>query len=737
MLCHVGHRSVLAVTTAVILGGAGVALTATPALAAVGPAAGHAFSVTATAQPPSGDPILSWRDLSTGATGSYATPAGEPSISPDGTTIAAVTQVGVTGLSRISLFDVQTGAVTTLTTPAGDQSDREPAWSSDGSTVYFTRETDITNTDVDFVYSVPAAGGSVTQVVSEASSSPSPKAGSSTLAYVPEADPSCLLKTSTSGAATCVLTAGQMPVSDDLIVLPRWSPDGTKIAASYIGSTGAGIILVSPSGGPIGSPRWTVADDGSNAFELISSVSWTPDGSQLIFGEGKFDFDTFDAVDQGTLRSLDVATGDVSTVQAGGHHGSDTWFPSTFTTTPSGSEFVAVDPVRIADTRTGLGGHSGMLGAGATMDLPVTGSDVSGTGLTVPSTATAVVLNVTVTNPTTTSYLSVYPGPVSAAPPLVSNLNYTATLTVANAVTVSVPVGGDIVLRNALGSTHVIVDIAGYYLPTSAADPNATPYAPVVPTRILDTRTNLGSLLGAFGPGETRDLQVTGASVSGTGLSVPSTASAVVFNLTAVGGAVGTYVSAFPTGGSVPLVSNLNLGAGDIRANLVTVKVGTGGKVTLFNAVGTVHLIVDVAGYYDASAPDDFVPLSPVRIFDTRDGTYNPGGTAPIGPANASSVLVTGTLTTSTGQAWVPANADAAVYNLTGTSPSTSTYVSALTSSPSQTPTISNINLRPGATVPNLAITKIGAGGQIYFYNAQGTTAVLADLAGYFRPVGG
>ena len=166
----------------------------------------------------------------------------------------------------------------------------------------------------------------------------------------------------------------------------------------------------------------------------------------------------------------------------------------------------------------------------------------------------------------------------------------------------------------------------------------------------------------------------------------------------------------------------------------MTVKVGTGGKVTLFNAAGSTELIADIAGYYDTSAPDEFVPVAPLRIYDTRDGTYNVEGTEPIGAGVATSVQVRGTLTTSTGQVKVPAAADAVVFNFTGVAPTAGTFLSALPTSPVSTPSVSNLNLPAGVNLPNLAITKIGPNGQMFFYNSTGSTAALADLAGYFRP---
>jgi len=50
----------------------------------------------------------------------------------------------------------------------------------------------------------------------------------------------------------------------------------------------------------------------------------------------------------------------------------------------------------------------------------------------------------------------------------------------------------------------------------------------------------------------------------------------------------------------------LNLGRGETRPNLVTVQVGAGGKVDLYNHAGSVNLIADVAGYYSADSASTF-----------------------------------------------------------------------------------------------------------------------------------
>jgi hypothetical protein len=46
------------------------------------------------------------------------------------------------------------------------------------------------------------------------------------------------------------------------------------------------------------------------------------------------------------------------------------------------------------------------------------------------------------------------------------------------------------------------------------------------------------------------------------------------------------------------LASNLNWVAGQTIPNLVTVKLGAGGGISIYNAAGTVHVVLDLAGFY-------------------------------------------------------------------------------------------------------------------------------------------
>ena len=121
-------------------------------------------------------------------------------------------------------------------------------------------------------------------------------------------------------------------------------------------------------------------------------------------------------------------------------------------------------------------------------------------------------------------------------------------------------------------------------------------YKALDPARVLDTRTGNGAAKGLVGAG--REVSVL---VSGRG-GVPAGVSAVVLNLTAVAPSTNTFLTAYPSGTARPATSSLNLVARANRANLVTVPVGSDGRVRVYNSTGTTHVLADVMGYYHGQA---------------------------------------------------------------------------------------------------------------------------------------
>ena len=254
--------------------------------------------------------------------------------------------------------------------------------------------------------------------------------------------------------------------------------------------------------------------------------------------------------------------------------------------------YTPMAPQRILDTRDALLGGPFPVGAPGmpeTVDVQVTNS------FSIPANADAVVLNVTAVGATANTYIQVYPKPASnlTPPPTVSNLNVSPRTAVANLVTVGVGDAGSVRLRNANGSVHLIADVAGYF----STDASGSLFTPVTPTRILDSRTG-----SAFGPGGAEDELI------GDGSPVPTTATAVLFNLTAVVPSAPTYLQAYPTptsGHAFPAVSNLNVALGETRANLVSSMIGAGAEVRVRNQAGSTGVLVDLSGYYTSAAGVD------------------------------------------------------------------------------------------------------------------------------------
>jgi uncharacterized delta-60 repeat protein len=256
------------------------------------------------------------------------------------------------------------------------------------------------------------------------------------------------------------------------------------------------------------------------------------------------------------------------------------------------------------------------------------------------------------------------------------------------------------------------------------APPAAGTFVPLTPARILDTRNGTGAPVGAVPGGGSVDVQVTGrGGVPADGVG------AVVVNVTVTQPSGDGNIVAFPTGTSVPLASNVNYVPGQTVPNLVTVKVGAAGGVTLRNnSTGTVQLVADVAGYYRAGSavlPGTFTPLNPARILDTRTGTGGPTG--PIAGGGSVDLQVTG-------QGGVPSTEVAAVVmNVTVTQPTWDGNVVAYPSG-AATPLASNLNFAPGQTIPNLVMVMVGVGGKVTLKNnSTGTVQLLADVAGYYR----
>jgi PQQ-like domain len=246
-------------------------------------------------------------------------------------------------------------------------------------------------------------------------------------------------------------------------------------------------------------------------------------------------------------------------------------------------------PARILDTRNGIGGFSAPVGPGQTITV-----HVAGQGL-VPSTgAEAVILNLTATDPTAASYLTVYP--TGATRPTASNVNFVAGQTLPNRAAVALGTGGQVDIYNPAGSVNVIADVNGWFTDTTPGGTGSS-MTPMSPVRILDTRNGTGGFTVPVGPNQSIALQVAGVGgVPSMAASIPP--KAVVLNVTVTAPTTGSYLTVWPDAIARPVSSDLNFVQGATVPNLVVVQIGATGTVDFYNAAGSVNVIADVMGWF-------------------------------------------------------------------------------------------------------------------------------------------
>lgn len=397
-------------------------------------------------------------------------------------------------------------------------------------------------------------------------------------------------------------------------------------------------------------------------------------------------------------------------------------------------QYHPIDPVRLLDTRRAIGVPSARrIGPGETITV-----EIAGRGGLPDGEVLAVTMNATVTEPTAAGFIKLWPSGESF--PEVSNVNYVAGQTVANAATVTVGVDGDLQLFNSGASAaHVLLDITGYY--STAAGPVGSRYETVgAPARVFDTRgSGLGS--GRLGPGQFIDVEIPAGRIDGLdeGIAGDWVPTAAVLSVTAVGATEPSFLSVYPSDlPSRPNVSTLNFVPGDIRSNSVVTRLSSDGTVRVFNRAGSVDVIVDFYGYYVELVPSEadahrtpvftqegrLYPTTPFRRFDSRVDSPFPGSGA-LEPGSA--------LILSNASGWTD------IWNVTATQPTEAGYFSVIPywgqldlGSTSLGGLTSNVNFVASETAASAAYAFGNPDNAII--NPRGFTHLIVDVFGYLTP---
>jgi PKD repeat protein len=366
---------------------------------------------------------------------------------------------------------------------------------------------------------------------------------------------------------------------------------------------------------------------------------------------------------------------------------------------------------RLLDTRIGTGeGNAAPVGAGQVLRLYVAGVD------NVPATgATALVFDVTATDPTANSFLTVWPD--GTTQPTLSTVNFQAGSTVRNLVTVPVSADGYIDFFNNAGSTDVIADFEGYY--SNAPGFSGGYFSPVTPFRALDTRSGTGGVPASpVGPGQA-------VTVNPNSRGTVGNVRGIVLNVTVTNSTVnGGNLTVFS--GVQPGEPNVSFAAGQTISNQVIIPTDAADDISFYNWIGNADVVADVEGYIvepGSASGSAFTPTTATRILDTRNGT---GGVpaAPVGPNSDLGLQVAGV-------DGIPADVTAVDINVTDVSPTATDYLT-IGSTPGAGPT-TDLHFNQGQILSEKVFVPVGPDGKIYFHNYNGSTDLVAGLAGYFE----
>jgi hypothetical protein len=341
--------------------------------------------------------------------------------------------------------------------------------------------------------------------------------------------------------------------------LPATGITAVAVSITVTGQTSSGILSAYPADTPL--PVTSTVNYSSSAnFTNNAIVPVGPDGDIAIYNASG-----------GTAQLIVDLTGYFTT---------DTSAAGASTYTPLAT------PIRILDTRNGIGAAKAEIAADGTLTLTMDGDDTNGADL--PSAGiTAVALNLTVV-PTATGnagFLTTYPDGVTR--PATSNVTYAATADQSQAETVIIPVGSDgkiDIFSNSGDAINLVGDLSGYFTTSTTGEY----YHPLGSIRIIDTR-------------QTTALASDSARAITNPASITADNPTLVLNITAVTPEDGGFLQAYPGSAALPTASIVNFASGETPAvpNLDLVNTSDDNSFAIYNSSGgTVEVVVDTSGYF-------------------------------------------------------------------------------------------------------------------------------------------
>ncbi|MGI9645979.1 MAG: hypothetical protein ACR2O6_11790 [Ilumatobacteraceae bacterium] len=336
--------------------------------------------------------------------------------------------------------------------------------------------------------------------------------------------------------------------------------------------------------------------------------------------------------------------------------------------------FVLLDPVRVFDSRSGIGlvqeAWDGLSRIAGDMSVEIPIDSLT----SVPLDADAVAVNLTVTDPSAAGWLAVHE--CGSGDPSVSSLNFGAGDTVAAMAVAPLNGSGGFCVYSST-TTNLIVDVVGFA-------PAGGGYVAGSPLRIADTRPGAPAAAGEV-------LEITPPA---------STADAFAVTLTAADPAADGFLSVVDCATGTPNSSTVNYRAGQSASNMSIVD---NAAICVYTSSGT-DVLVDVHGHFEVP-----ITMHDTRALDTRpDPKPGAGSTITLDPATVPALATT----------------SVAAVNVTATEAFAPGYAT-IWSCADPMPATSNINYTTRGSVANMAV--VDTTGPVCVY-VSSPVDVIVDL---------
>ncbi|EWM10798.1 hypothetical protein [Kutzneria sp. 744] len=370
-----------------------------------------------------------------------------------------------------------------------------------------------------------------------------------------------------------------------------------------------------------------------------------------------------------------------------------------------GGDFVPLPSTPgVLDTRNGTGGVSAPVGAGATVSFPVLGvGQVPATGVS------AVLVRIGLLGPTAATFAELWPDGTSR--PNVTMITAMTNEQISTTAVVKVGANGKLDLYNNAGKTDAVVEVEGYFKAEQGGTGGG--FVPLTHTRLIDTRSGLGTTTGTIAAGASRTVTITGS-------LVPAGSAAALVNLTVPGASVEGWLTATPAGGTARPILNYEKGS---TQSGVVLSLPANGQVTFTNkGTAAINLVVNVEGYY-SSSPTQGAGYRPAltRLLNTRTA----GTGQPLAAGATIDVQVAGTN-------GLPTRGVAGAALALIATPVDAGYLKAWPVGQAE-PSISVMDFNAGGWRANAMVLKPGTDGKIRIRNGSSDTIhLIVDLQGWY-----